>query len=153
MKNKNILGLIACILLFCLGFLINGNLALYFNFSGLLIVFGGTFGAALLSFKTEQLLIVYKVLFSSYRTKTKEETEIIKILVDLSIKSRMEGVLSLQEEENETSILFLRRALGCLVDGYAPEQTREILNTEIYFFKNLYIRSLCITDLKYELHG
>jgi len=135
MKYKNILGLIACIALFCFGFIINGNLSLYFNFSGLLIVFGGTFGAALLSFKTEQLAIVFKVLRYSYRGKIKKETEIIEILIDLSIKSRMKGILSLQEEENETSILFLRRALGCLVDGYAPDQTREILNTEIYFFK------------------
>ena len=135
MKNKNIFGLIACIALFCFGFIINGNLALYFNISGLLIVFGGTFGAALLSFKAEQLAIVLKVLRTSYRGKIKKETEIIQILIDLSIKSCMKGILSLQEEENETSILFLRRALGCLVDGYAPDQTREILNTEIYFFK------------------
>jgi chemotaxis protein MotA len=135
MKNKNLFGLIACIFLFCIGFLINGNLSLYFNFSGLLIVFGGTFGATLLSFKVEQLAIVYKVLRSSYSGEIKKETEIINILIDLSIKSRMQGILALQDEENETSILFLRRALGCLVDGYAPEQTREILNTEIYFFK------------------
>lgn len=135
MKNKNLFGLVACILLFCFGFLINGNLSLYFNFSGLLIVFGGTFGATLLSFKTEQLAIVYKVLRTAYRGDTKKETEIIHILIDLSIKSRMQGILTLQDEENETSILFLRRALGCLVDGYAPEQTRDILNTEIYFFK------------------
>lgn len=135
MLNKNIVGLILCISLFCLGFFINGNLSLYFNLSGLLIVFGGTIGAALLSFRTEQLNIVFKVLRSSYKTKIKKEIEIIHILIDLSIKSRMEGILSLQKEENETSILFLRRALGCLVDGYSPEQTREILNTEIYFFK------------------
>ena len=61
--------------------------------------------------------------------------EIINILIDLSIKSRMEGILSLQDEEQETSILFLRRALSCLVDGYRAEQIREILNTEMYFFK------------------
>ncbi|NNK92789.1 MAG: flagellar motor protein MotA, partial [Desulfobacterales bacterium] len=40
-----------------------------------------------------------------------------------------------QKEENETTILFLRRAIGCLVDGYGIEQIREILNTEMYFFK------------------
>ena len=57
------------------------------------------------------------------------------ILINLCIKSRMKGLLSLQEEENETSILFLRRALGCLVDRYEPAQIRDILNTEMYFFK------------------
>jgi chemotaxis protein MotA len=31
--------------------------------------------------------------------------------------------------------LFLRRAVGCLVDGYSTEQMKEILNTEMFFFK------------------
>lgn len=135
MKNKNIIGLLAFTFLFCFGFTINGNVSLYFNISGLLIVFGGTVAATLLSFKTEQLAIVFKVLRTAYRCKIKKETEIVQILIDLSIKSRIQGILSLQDEENETSILFLRRALGCLVDGYEADQIRDILNTEMYFFK------------------
>ncbi|MEE4166150.1 MAG: MotA/TolQ/ExbB proton channel family protein [Desulfocapsaceae bacterium] len=135
MKNKNLIGLLFFSCCFFLGFWINDNLALYFNISGLLIVFSGTAAAALLSFKVEQLRIVYKVMTASYRRPIKEEAEIINILIDLSIKSRIEGILSLQKEENETTILFLRRAVGCLVDGYAPEQIKEILNTEMYFFK------------------
>jgi len=135
MKSRNFIGLFFFSFVFCFGFFINGNLSLYFNLSGLLIVFGGTLGATHLSFKTEQLAIVFKVLRVSYRKRIKKETEIVQILIDLSIKSRIEGILSLQEEENETSILFLRRALGCLVDGYRSDQIRDILNTEIYFFK------------------
>jgi chemotaxis protein MotA len=134
-KYKNSIGLALCSILFIIGFIVNGNLSLYFNFSGLLIVFGGTFASALISFRLEQLLIVAKVILATYRTEVKKETEIIEILIDLSIKSRIEGILSLQEKENETSILFLRRALGCLVDGYHSNQIRDILNTEIYFFK------------------
>ena len=72
---------------------------------------------------------------TSYRRPVKLETEVINILIDLSIKSRIEGILSLQKEENETTILFLRRAVGCLVDGYSTDQIKEILNTEMYFFK------------------
>ncbi|THB73857.1 MAG: flagellar motor protein MotA [Desulfobulbaceae bacterium] len=135
MRNKNLIGLILCALLFCIGFVINGNLSLYFNISGILIVLGGTASAAFLSFKFEQLRIVYKVMRAAYRKPVKQEAEIINILIDLSIKSRIEGILSLQKEENETTILFLRRAVGCLVDGYSTEQIKEILNTEMYFFK------------------
>lgn len=135
MINKNLIGLCLSSLLFIFGFLIHGNVSLYFNISGLLIVCGGTLSAALLSFKTEQLRIVIKVLFSAYKKPVMKETEIINILIDLSIRSRFEGILSLQEQENETSILFLRRALGCLVDGYKIEQMRDILNTEMYFFR------------------
>ncbi len=135
MTLKNILGIFFFGLLFLLGFLLHGNLGLYFNISGLLIVCGGTLAATFLSFRFEQLAIVCKVLFSAYRKPIKKEAEIINILIDLSIKSRVEGILSLQADEHETSILFLRRALGCLVDGYEAEQIRDILNTETYFFK------------------
>lgn len=135
MKNKNLLGLISCGGLFLVGFMIHGNISLYFNLSGLLIVCGGTFSAALISFKIDQLKIVVKVLLTAYRKPIKKETEIINILIDLSIRSRIEGILSLQDQENETTILFLRRALSCLVDGYQIDQIRDILNTEMYFFR------------------
>jgi len=81
------------------------------------------------------LRIVSKVLRAAYRKPIMKETDIINILIDLSIRSRMEGILSLQDKENETTILFLRRALGCLVDGYKIDQIRDILNTEMYFFR------------------
>jgi chemotaxis protein MotA len=135
MKNKNLIGLILFSGLFIVGFIINGNVSLYFNISGLLIVVGGTFSAALISFRLEQLHIVTKVLGAAYRKPIMKETEIINILIDLSIRSRMEGILSLQNKENETTILFLRRALGCMIDGYKIDQIRDILNTEMYFFR------------------
>lgn len=135
MKNKNLIGLILCGGLFIVGFLIHGNINLYFNISGLLIVCGGTICATLFSFRVDQLQIVTKVLHAAYKKPIKKETEIINILIDLSIRSRMEGILSLQDQENETTILFLRRALSCLVDGYKIEQIRDILNTEMYFFR------------------
>lgn len=135
MLRKNLAGLIFGSALFCLGFILNGNLGLYFNLSGLFIVFGGTLAATLLSFKVEQLKIVCRVLWSAYNKPMKKEPEIINILIDLSIRSRIEGILSLQQHENETTVLFMRRALGCLVDGYQAEQIRDILNTEMYFFR------------------
>lgn len=135
MITRNLTGLILFAGLFSLGFVLNGNLGFYFNLSGLLIVIGGTFAASFLSFRWEQLKIAAKVILASYRHNQKTEKEVIQILIDLSIKSRMDGILSLQQEEHETSTLFLRRALGCLVDGYRVDQIREILNTEMYFFR------------------
>lgn len=135
MVTKNFFGLFLCVLIFFSGFLLKGNLSLYFNLAGFMIVIGGSLAATFLSFRWEKLSIVQKVVRASYRHKVKSERQIVDILIDLSIKSRSQGVLSLQKDENETSILFLRRALGCLVDNYQPDQIRDILNTEMYFFK------------------
>lgn len=135
MKQKNLIGIVLCSFIFFAGLILNGNLQFYLNVSSLFLVCGGTAAAALLSFKWKQLVIVSRVLWSSYRKEMMNETDIINILIDLSIRSKLEGVLSLQQQENETTILFLRRALGCLVDGYKADQIRDILNTEMYFFR------------------
>ncbi len=135
MKRQTLIGLALCTLIFLGGFLIKGQLSYYFNVASLMIVAGGTATAALLSFQLERLKIVRRVVQASYAYSLKSEEEIVDILIDLSIKSRIEGILSLQKDEHETSILFLRRALGCLVDNYEPQQIRDILNTEMYFFK------------------
>jgi len=135
MGGKNILGILICLALFCAGFLFHGNLGLYFNAAGLLIVCGGTLGATLLSFRAKRLTILSKVLLSSYTRRVKEPEEIVEIMVDLSVKRKIRGVLSLQEDEEETSLLFLRRALGFLVDNFRGAQIRDFLTTEITFFK------------------
>ncbi len=135
MKRQNMFGLLLCSLVFFGGFLFKGNLSFYFNIASLMIVAGGSATAALLSFQLERLRIVRLVVRASYRSRLKSEAEIVDILINLAIKSRAEGILSLQQDETETSILFLRRGLGCLVDNYEPQQIRDILNTEMYFFK------------------
>jgi len=135
MASRNLMGFLICVALFCSGFLLHGNTALFFNLSGMAIVVGGTLGAALVSFRLDRLVTVYKVLSGSYRRPLKEESEIIEVLVDLSVKRRLKGLLSLEEDEEEATMLLLRQALGYLVDGYPAEQIRDLLGTEINFFK------------------
>jgi len=135
-QNKNFIGVMLCLLLFLTGFFLHGNISMYYNFSGFLIVLGGTLGATLLTYRLDRLVIVYKVLVASYTVKkTKQPEDIVEILVDLSVKSKFKGILSLQEDEEETSILFLRRALGLLVDGYRGDAIHDILSTEMCFFR------------------
>nr|MBF0223331.1 MotA/TolQ/ExbB proton channel family protein [Desulfobulbaceae bacterium] len=135
MRHKNTIGLALCLLLFILGFVIHGNIGLFFNIAGMLIVTGGTFGAALVSYRFERLAIVAKVVYFSYKNSPKTPEEIIDILVNLVVKSRYQGILSLQEEEDETTISFLRNALGMLVDGHSPQMIKEVLSTEMFFFR------------------
>ncbi|MEW6427826.1 MAG: MotA/TolQ/ExbB proton channel family protein [Thermodesulfobacteriota bacterium] len=134
-SHRNLIGVLLCGLLFSSGFFIHGNAGLYVNLAGLIIVLSGTAGATLISYRLERLVIVYRVLLTSYRTQPRQPDELIEILVDLSVKSRFEGIVSLQHDEEETSILFLRQALGLLVDGFHGQQIREMLNAEMYFFR------------------
>ena len=135
MERKSLLGLALCAAIFGAGFAISGDVGRYFNLSAFLIVFGGCLGTAIASFRMERLCFVGRVLRNSYRSRMKDPAAIVEILVDLSVKSRIRGLHTLVEDERETSIMFLRRALGFVVDNYSREQTSDILNTEMFFFK------------------
>jgi chemotaxis protein MotA len=134
-SRKNIFGIIICVFLFLSGFLIHGNPGLYMNLSGFLIIIGGTFGATFLSYNMQRIGILLKVLKTSYGKAAKSPQSIVEILVDLSVKKKVKGLLALQDEEEEITIAFLRQALGLLVDGFSKEQIRESLNAEMYFFR------------------
>jgi chemotaxis protein MotA len=134
-NHRNLVGVCCFTLLFLTGFFMFGNVGLYFNLSGILIVVGGTSAAAFISFKFDRLKIVWQVLRRSYRAREIGPEEIVETLVDLSLKSRFRGLLSLQEDEQEATVMFLRRALGYLVDGYDVRQMRDFLTTEINFFR------------------
>ncbi|MCP4720813.1 MAG: flagellar motor protein MotA [Desulfobacteraceae bacterium] len=133
--RMNIFGIVICVFLFLSGFFIHGNIGLYVNLSGFLIIVGGTLGATFLSYNMKRIEILFKVLKTSYGKAIKGPNEIVKILVDLSVKKRVNGLLALQEDEEETAIVFLRQALGLLVDGFSKEQIRESLTAEMYFFR------------------
>jgi chemotaxis protein MotA len=135
MDRKSLFGLVLCAAVFAAGFAISGNVARYFNLAAVLVVGGGTMGVAIASFRMRRLQYVARILRNAYRARMKEPAEIVEILVDLSVKSRIRGLHTLAEDERETSMLFLRRALGFVVDNYSREQTTEILNTEMFFFK------------------
>ncbi|MCG8685374.1 MAG: MotA/TolQ/ExbB proton channel family protein [Desulfobacterales bacterium] len=133
--KQNIIGVAICLLLFCSGFFFHGNAGLYINLSGFIIVVGGTCTAIFLGYRMERIQILLKVIAASYTKPTLKPDTIVGILVDLSIKQRIKGILYLEKEEEETTIFFLRRAIGLMVDNYTPEEIREALNAEMFFFR------------------
>ena len=87
--RKNIFGLMIFVALFFVGFRLGGNTGLYMNLSGFLIVIGGTMGATLLSYHMDRIEILFKVLRTAYGRETKNPGEVVKILVNLSVKRRV----------------------------------------------------------------
>jgi chemotaxis protein MotA len=135
MDRKSLTGLVLCAAIFAAGFAGSGDVARFFNLAGFFVVFGGSLGAAIASFRIQRLVHVVRVLRTVFRARMKDPAEIVEILVDLSVKSRIRGLHTLAEDERESSIMFLRRALGFVVDKYSREQTSDILHTEMFFFK------------------
>ena len=135
MTRINILVVVICIAIFTSSFLLGDNSSLFLNSFALIVVTSGTLGALFLSYSARDIWSSLHVAHNAYTTATPTADEIVDTLMDLSVRSRRKGVLALEDLEEQTSISFLKRALGMLVDNYKAEEIRDILYTEMYYFK------------------
>ena len=137
MLRQNLLlgGICTMIFVGCF-FFGEGGTVVYFNIVSFLVVASGTIGAAFLSFPYERIKNAYRVALNSYKKEVINSPDhIVNILLDISVRSRSNGILSLEKLEKTTQITFLKNGLGLLVDGYREDEIRSILHNEIYYFK------------------
>lgn len=106
-----------------------------FNLVGLVVVVAGTLGATFISYPKNVIKAAVRVAVNSYGTVIPSGEEIVDALLDLSIQSRIEGLIALEKEGERTSVIFLQRALSMLVDGFKQEELRDALYTEVRFFQ------------------
>ena len=110
-----------------------GDVRSLVNLPAALLVFGGTAGACLTSFKYDQIVMVPELLKKAFRDKPVDLADLVSKMVRNAEKARKEGFLSLESEVRKNSDEFTRRALRLAIDGTDPDTLREILSTDIYF--------------------
>jgi chemotaxis protein MotA len=95
-----------------------------------LIVFGGTFGAVLVSFSLRAVIGTVKAVVGAFRVQNEAIESIVKRVVAYATVSRRHGVVALEDEVGRTPDQFLRNALMLVSDGTTPKTTRQILDVE-----------------------
>lgn len=135
MSWRNLLGAFAFTAIFVAAFLLGEGREYFLNGVGIVIVVSGTLGATFLSFPATALSSALRVAWNAYRVKPLAAGEIVEALIDISLRSRRDGFLSLDRIEQKTDVSFLKSALGMLVDGYEEREMRDVLTTEMYFFR------------------
>lgn len=135
MTITNWLSVLVFITIFVASFLFTGNAELFINMLGLVIVLSGTIGAIFLSYHSADIGAALKVARNAYRNDSPTTSEVVDTLIYLSVRSRRKGVIALEDMEDETTLSFLKRAITMLVDGYSVDELRDVLHTEIYYFK------------------
>lgn len=135
MSKKNMLGVLLCGAIFVSGFWMSGGLAVYWNLAAFLIVAAGLFAALFMSYPFERIRTAFLVARSVYAERQPTPDDIVRVLLELSVKSRVEGVLSLEAVRQKIADPFLRNAVTFLVDNYKERDIREFLNTEMNFFR------------------
>jgi len=134
-SSHSIFGIALCSLLLIGCTLLGDGRLLMFNLVGFVVVLTGTLGATFISYTRNEIIVAIKVARNAYLSNVPTEREIVSSLLDLSIQSRLDGLLALEKAGDLVSILFLKRALSMLVDGFNVEDLKDALYTEIHFFQ------------------
>lgn len=133
MDRTTIFGLLLGGVSLLVGYILEGGSAgMIFQATAAVIVLGGTAGAVCLSFSGAQLSQSWRSLAQIFRHPRDKKTpgQVIR-LVELAYQARREGLLALESEVAQLPDPFLRRGLQLVIDGFSPQQVREIMAMDL----------------------
>jgi chemotaxis protein MotA len=93
-------------------------------------VFGGTLGAALISFPLSVAAALPKYFTILVKDVQHDLTHVVDTFVTLADRARREGLLALEQEASSLEP-FTRRGIQMVVDGSDPALVREVLEADI----------------------
>lgn len=134
MNRKNVIGVVISLIIFVGSFLLTGAAGAYWNLAAFLVVGSGIIAAMLISYPMEHVRHAFTVARNAYTNGRVTSEQIVNTLLDLSVKSKVDGVLSLERAESKAISSFMKNGMSLLVDNYKEEEIRECLNTEMAFF-------------------
>lgn len=137
MDVATVIGLLVGLLSLIIGFLMEGGeLIALLKITAFLIVFGGTFGAVIVSFPGKILAKAPFILkYAFIKPKERPGDTIIK-LIDLANISRREGLLALEgEQSNFENDSFMSNGIQMVVDGVDSDVIDDILNRDIELYE------------------
>lgn len=138
MNKVSIIGLmLGVVAVFGGNMLEGGRLGSLFQGTAALIVFGGTLGATLLSFPAKDVFLalrmVKEVFFKS--GSIPDDQSVMKDIVSYAVKSRKNGILSLDNDMKRIDYSFMKRGLRLIIDGIEPHVLQRTLEQDNWTFE------------------
>ncbi len=110
----------------------------------MVIVFGGTFAAAMIGTSLKNFLGLWKMIFLVLFPPRYEVKETIGYVVHFSTIARKEGLLSLERELDKIVNPFMKKILRLAIDGTEPDVLRSLAETEVTYMGERHSRSASI---------
>ena len=147
MDVLSILGLLLACIAIVGGLLLGGGaLETLLNGQALLIVVGGTFGAAMIQSNISVFVHSLKMMFWVFFPPKTGAQQIIKNIIEWSNIARKEGLLGLETIAETEQDVFARKGLQLLVDGNEPEVIKHVLQVEIKSKKQYNYQAACVVE-------
>ena len=132
MDLATLIGLIFGCIVIIGAILVGGDLAIFINIPGLLVVIGGTAAATFIKFSVSDCLFALKQgLKQAFVDEAVDPRELVVQIKDLAGKARKDGLLALQEENFSNE--FLEKGVQLCVDGQQPELVQKVLSNDMDF--------------------
>lgn len=136
MDLATIIGLVLCFGGFIGGYLMEGgDIAGLLQPTAALIVFGGSSGAAVISFPLANTINLWKVTLKAFMRPSSDPAPMIQKFVGYAEKVRREGLLVLEEDAAQEDDEFLKSGLQLVIDGNDTELVKDILATELRYLE------------------
>lgn len=135
MDMSTLAGIIAGIAFIVVGILLDGSLNSYYDLPSIMIVFGGTLAAIMISYPFNRLVNFTRIIKKLFFTIEEKPQSAISMIIELANIARKEGLLALEEAAYRIDDSFLQKGILLIVDGTDPELVRNILETELNFIE------------------
>lgn len=130
MDIATIIGLVTAIGLVLTAIQMGGDLATFIDVVSLLIVVGGTIGAALINYPLKDILSAFAIGMKTFISKPNDPVKIVQTLLELAQMVRQEGLLSMESKVEEIENSFLKRGIQMAIDGQKPKDIDDMLYAE-----------------------
>lgn len=108
-----------------------GELDAFVNLPAMLVVFGGTLGASLVSFPGRTAALLPKLIGRAFYYREPAALAMAQTLLRLAERARREGLLALEEELPAIDNVQLRRGVMLVIDGTDPDLVRSVLQSDM----------------------
>lgn len=108
-----------------------GSLLALINAPAFLLIFLGTLGATMISFRLSEVRKLPGVIASAFRSNEQDVGRTIDRISRMAERARREGLLSLQAEIDGIDDPVLKRGLQMMVDGTDPETVTDAMTTHV----------------------
>jgi chemotaxis protein MotA len=131
--RATLIGSIASFSLIILAIFSSGGIGYFFNLPSLLIVIGGTLGATLMTFNSEEFKLAIRSARLTLFEEEESERQRFATLIEFTRFAHKHGPLALQQRLHQESDPFLVKSIELAIDGLSTEEIRRILQIELGF--------------------
>ncbi len=105
----------------------------FLKLSALLIIFGGTMGCTMLSFRIEEIMRIPTFLRIAFFADQYDEEELINQVRTVAEIARRDGILAIESKRTELAKTypFLADGFQFVIDGSPPDKVKDLLANEV----------------------